>query len=183
MMRGLIVAPFLTQRIAHMPYRSFIHSLLCLCAFVLVLLLLNACASTERERDTADLGGDHIHYRTTVTDMSDIMQAKLIHTQAIIEGLALGNLEQVAVNAEVLHEFSLRSSWLVHDTVTYITKSDSFRETVLSLWQAAEHGSSDDAMVAYLAMAQSCLDCHTYLRSERPFLDSPGMRSMLDHLR
>src|SRR5690606_34061863 len=98
-------------------------------------------------------------------------------TQAIVEGLALGDMRQVAMNAESLHGLSTRASWMVHDTVTYVALSETFRERVMALQAFAEAGDVDGAMDSYLEVTRSCLDCHTYMREERQFKDAPGRRS------
>ncbi len=146
-------------------------------SFVLGLVVcIGACTTGQREDAAA---GSEQYQRSADLNMSDVMQAKLIHTQAIVEGMALGSMPQVEANAEALHELSLHASWMVHDTVTYVAMSESFRDTVMALWQHAEANDADAVMNGYLAMAQSCLDCHTYLREERRFRDAPGRRSMI----
>lgn len=147
-----------------------------ICLTLACLCVLQACAMGEREDAAAD---GHAYLPMRELDMNDVMQAKLLHTQAIVEGMALGNMRQVEVNAEALHELSLRSSWMAHDTVTYVAMSDTFRDNVMTMWQHAEADHPDAVMDSYLAMAKTCLDCHTYLREERRFLDAPGRRSMI----
>jgi cytochrome c556 len=147
-------------------------------AALIAVAAASSCATTE-EQEQPRVGGEHMHYRPAIVNMADVMQVKLIHTQAIVEGLALGDMRQVAVNAESLHGLSSRASWMVHDTVTYVAMSETFRETVSNLQTQAQAGDADAAMAAYLDMTRSCLDCHTYLREERRFKDAPGRRSMI----
>lgn len=147
-------------------------------AALITVAAASSCATTE-EQEQPRVGGEHMHYRPAIVNMADVMQVKLIHTQAIVEGLALGDMRQVAVNAESLHGLSSRASWMVHDTVTYIAMSEKLRETVSNLQIQSQAGNADAAMVAYLDMTHSCLDCHTYLREERRFMDAPGRRTMI----
>jgi len=132
----------------------------------------------ERQHDNEHIG----HYRPEMVDMSDVMQAKMLHTQAIVEGLARGDLRQVAVNAEVMHELSDRATWFVHETVTYLALSEEFRDLMARMSHHARMGDMDAVIEDYTAVTRSCIACHTYLRKELREKDLPGAVSMLSSL-
>ena len=122
------------------------------------------------------------HYRPPMVDMSDVMQAKMMHMFAIVEGMAVNNLQQVADNAADLRDLSERSSWLIHDSVTYIALSDEFRDTADRLSRNARRRETDAVLADYTSLTHSCLACHRYLRQERMERDMPGRISLLDSL-
>jgi hypothetical protein len=125
-----------------------------------------------------DEGEDHD--RSPLIDMHDVMQAKLVHTQAIVEGLALGDLEQVQINALRLEEASSDSRWMVHDTVTYIVLAEDFRTVARRLAEQAAANNMDGVIEYYAALTNSCVRCHAYLHRERATSGVPGRISMLD---
>ncbi len=114
------------------------------------------------------------HYRPPMVDMSDVMQAKMAHMFAIVEGMAVNKLPQVADNAADLRDLSERASWLVHDSVTYIALSDEFRDTADRLARSARQRDADAALAEYMSLTHSCLACHRYLRKERLEREMPG---------
>src|SRR5690606_21664313 len=153
-------------------------------SIVLVLLALALLSCESRQRDRSQARQPHAYeWPPALVDMADAMQAKLVHTQAIVEGLAIGDLQQVRANAEQLEAVSLEASWMVHDTVTYIAMSDDFRAIARKLAEHAALGDIEAATTDYAALTNSCVACHTYLRRERLSRDLPGRVSMLSELR
>ncbi|HRP62170.1 MAG TPA: hypothetical protein PK400_02635 [Phycisphaerales bacterium] len=134
--------------------------------------------SCSQQRERLDVQEPHPReWPPPLMDMNDVMHAKLVHTQAIVEGLAIGDLRQVRLNAEQLQLVSMESTWMVHDTVAYVALSDDFRAIARAL---AEHAAANDlnaATTSYAALTNSCIACHTYLRQERLLRDAPGRLS------
>ncbi len=107
-------------------------------------------------------------------DMADVMKAKLVFTESIVNGLARGDLAQVAASAEAMRELSERASWRVQDTVTYIALSEVFRSQLATLAADAREGRRSDLVNDYIAVTNTCLACHSYLSRERQEQDMPG---------
>ena len=143
-----------------------------ICMPALLIGAISACSSSSSgDREMAGAGDDQIPPpRTVIRVMAD----KMSHTYAIMEGIALADYRQVEVNAIKLYDLSQQSDWMVHRTVSYTTFSEKFRGVVLQL---ANHASEDDLVAVrqdYLAMINSCFECHDYLRRENLISDFPG---------
>ena len=107
-------------------------------------------------------------------DMADVMKAKLVFTESIVNGLARGDLAQVAASADAMRELSERASWRVQDTVTYVALSEVFRSQLATLAADARAGHRADLVNDYVAVTNTCLACHSYLSRERQEQDMPG---------
>lgn len=107
-------------------------------------------------------------------DMADVMKAKLVFTESIVNGLARGDLAQVAASADAMRELSERASWRVQDTVTYVALSEVFRSQLATLAADARAGRRGDLVNDYVAVTNTCLACHSYLSRERQEQDMPG---------
>lgn len=115
--------------------------------------------------------------------MPDIMQAKLIHAQAVVEGIVLGELAQVEANASQLAWISEESAWMVHDTASYVVFSEQFRAIMHEMARHARGGDLDAVIRDYGRMTNSCVACHTYLRQEKLIKDLPGRVSSASPVR
>lgn len=114
-------------------------------------------------------------------DMADVMKAKLVFTESIVNGLARGDLAQVAASADAMRELSERASWRVQDTVTYVALSEVFRSQLATLAADARAGRRSDLVNDYVAITNTCLACHSYLSRERQEQDMPGRISWSRH--
>jgi hypothetical protein len=110
--------------------------------------------------------------------VSRVMQAKLAHAQALLEGIALGEFAQVENNALALKRISQGGEWLVHDSVAYFDFSTEFRAICDDLVNQARARNEGGAVAAYGQLANSCVACHTYLRREAPARQMPGRVSL-----
>ncbi len=108
-----------------------------------------------------------------VHDIEGVMERKLVHVQAAVEGLVRGNFEQVADDATQLYLLSQEASWFVHDTITYTVFSEQFRETASAMAADARRRDVEAVTADYVNMVHACVDCHTYLRRERLTRDFP----------
>ena len=95
------------------------------------------------------------------------MRAKLIHSQQILENLALEDFTAMAKNAEQLRLLSLDSNWQVLQTEEYALYSLEFRQAAAGLIAASQKKNLDGAVLAYFQMTQSCVHCHRHLRDQR----------------
>lgn len=112
------------------------------------------------------------------TNIPEVMHAKLAHSQAILEGIALNDFVQVEVNARDLRRISLGSEWLIMDTPSYHAYSESFRNVCDDLVNHAREKNLNAISADYANLTNSCVACHSYLRQERQFNDMPGRVSM-----
>ncbi len=131
-------------------------------------MLLAACDATPPPR------AEEKASRFPALDMSDIMHAKLVCTEGIVNGLARGDLAQVADSAEAMRDLSERASWMVHDTVAYIALSETFREQLDAMIRHARSGDRGALVGDYAAITNTCLACHAYLQEERLESEMPG---------
>lgn len=153
------------------------HRLLRGGAIVIALIPIATAGCEATDKSDADSAVPHA--RRTY-NMHDVMQAKLVHTQSIIEALATADFDRIEYNATALVELSESGDWMVHETIAYASFSDDFRNTARTLAINARskdiHQSADD----YAVMLDTCIACHDYLRRERLIKDMPGKVSMHD---
>ncbi len=112
----------------------------------------------------------------------EVMQAKLVHAQAVVEGVVWGDFQIVETNAVQLEALSNEAGWLVHDTVTYTVFSEQFRKIAGSMAVRARNRNLDAVTADYMELIRTCVACHTYLRRERLIGDFPEEFSMLSPL-
>src|SRR5262245_41922783 len=84
--------------------------------------------------------------------LRDYMQAKLKHSQEILKGLAVEDLDSVAKNAQELSILSHSSTWDVLQTEEYGQHSVEFRRNANALRDAAKKKNLDGAALAYVGM-------------------------------
>lgn len=106
--------------------------------------------------------------------MPRIMQSKLAHAQGILEGLALADFAQIEVNAAELVRISQQAGWMVHDTASYFSMSETFRAAAQAMVDDARRKDIAALSRDYGALTGSCVACHRNLQAERPTLDMPG---------
>ncbi len=106
--------------------------------------------------------------------MQNVMQAKLTHTHALLEGIALADFLQIEQNAEALTWLSQQSEFQVHETVAYVVFSDQFREITSNMADHARQQDLEAVSVDYIQMTSKCMDCHAYLRREGLVKELPG---------
>jgi hypothetical protein len=155
--------------------KSLIGATLC----VLALGCTSPSTSTTADADAAAdavQGGREVdgHVLPPIENMSDVMLAKLAHTQAIIEGISVSNFDQIRLNAVDLFEISKKTEWMVQDTVTYTVLSEDFRQAVTALADDAGAGNTERVKDDFFRVTETCIDCHAYLRRERRFKEMPG---------
>jgi hypothetical protein len=107
-----------------------------------------------------------------------VMQAKLAHAQAVLEGIAMADYAQIESNAMALKRISQGGDWLVHESATYLDFSTEFREICDDLVTHAHAQNLQAVALDYGHLANSCVACHSYLRMERQTRDMPGRVSM-----
>jgi urease gamma subunit len=96
-----------------------------------------------------------------------VMERKLLHSQRILEGLAMNNFEKVAKAADELLECVKDATWRINDTEEYLTFSKIFQRDIEDIKKAVEKKNIDAASLAYGDMTRTCVKCHKYLRETR----------------
>jgi hypothetical protein len=109
-----------------------------------------------------------------------VMRRKVVHAQTLVVGVARADYGLVQDTAAQLYEISRKAEWMVHDTVTYTVFSERFREVVAAMTQHARQRDLDAVTTDYTQMIKACVECHSYLRRERPIKDYPGKISMVE---
>ena len=143
------------------------------CIAVTTLALVVGCAGVPKSDPAPKAAVDDGPMPTTVAevgpglpDARPIMQAKLVHAQSLLRGLASEDLKLVQANAYNLAMLSEEADWQVHKTLAYVTFSKEFKRNVMSLSKNAEKKNLQGATLDYMAMVMTCVKCHSYMRHE-----------------
>jgi hypothetical protein len=99
--------------------------------------------------------------------VSKFMRAKLVHSQRILEALALEDFPQMAKHSQDLKLLSQESVWNVLQTEQYVKFSDDFRRRADALTDAAKKKNLDGASLAYVELTLNCVQCHKHVRDAR----------------
>lgn len=102
-----------------------------------------------------------------VNNVRDFMRQKLVHSQKVLEGLTVDDLEMVAKHSQDLSLLSQAASWQVLQTPEYLDRSAEFRRAVDTLTEAAQKKNLDGAALAYVDVTMKCVSCHKYVRGVR----------------
>jgi len=97
-------------------------------------------------------------------NVSKFMRAKLTHSQAVLEGLAMEDYDQIAKSAQQMALLSQATSWQVLQTPEYMQQSADFRRTANSLTEAGKKKNLDGAALAFVELTLKCVNCHKYVR-------------------
>ena len=100
-----------------------------------------------------------------VDDVGGFMRMKLVHSQHVLEGLAVENFDVIARGANALALASQASSWQVLQTEEYALHSAEFRRSCESLEAAARNKNLDGAALAWMEVTMKCIQCHKYVRA------------------
>lgn len=99
--------------------------------------------------------------------VSKYMRVKLVHSQKLLEALALGDFDQMVKHSQDLKLLSQESIWDVLQTEQYIQHSADFRRRADALTAAAKKKNLDGAALAYVELTLNCVQCHKYIRDVR----------------
>lgn len=100
-------------------------------------------------------------------ELDEFMQAKLIHSQNVVEGLVRGDFEMIGKGAQKMSLLSLAETWQVMATPQYIEFSKKFRKSADALSESARKKNLDQATKDYNVVLGRCVECHKYLRDVR----------------
>ena len=97
-------------------------------------------------------------------DLEQIMQRKLDHSHAILEGLIFADFDALEDSAEALEALSQEAGWFVLQTPEYAQRSAAFRAAVREIGISARERSVEGAALGYVDMTLKCVQCHALLR-------------------
>lgn len=100
----------------------------------------------------------------TPDQVADFMRAKLDHSVAVLEGLAVEDYDMMAKAAQDLALASQASNWQVLQTEEYARQSSEFRRSCITLRDAAKAKNLDAAALAWMDVTMKCVQCHRYVR-------------------
>jgi hypothetical protein len=99
--------------------------------------------------------------------VAELMQGKLKHSQKVLEGVAVGNFDEIADNAEELIAISKQAEWYVSKSPQYELRSNEFRRSAEQLIKDAKAKNLDAAALDYVELTMTCVKCHKYGRETR----------------
>ena len=98
------------------------------------------------------------------TKSQEFMRGKLMHSQKVLEAIALEDYSGLSQHAEQIRLLSLDENWQVMQTQQYAKLSAEFRTAASALSDAGKDKNLDGAILAYFRMTQNCVNCHRYVR-------------------
>jgi hypothetical protein len=96
--------------------------------------------------------------------VAELMQKKLKHSQKVLEGVAVGDFDEIASNAAELIEVSKQAEWAVSKSPQYELRSNEFRRSAEDLVKYAKAKNLDAAAMSYIELTMTCVKCHKYGR-------------------
>jgi cytochrome c556 len=100
-------------------------------------------------------------------NLRDFMRAKLKHSQKVLEGLVLDDMDAVVQAAQEMKLLSLETNWQVLQTEKYVAFSRQFRADTDGLADAAKKNNLTSATTAFNRVTTRCVECHKYVRDVR----------------
>jgi cytochrome c556 len=95
------------------------------------------------------------------------MKQKLVYSQLVLEGLTLEKYDLIITNGRKMWNMSQDNLWQQLFSEEYKKHSQTFRDNVMAMIEAAREKKLDAAMEAYTKSLRSCYECHKYFRVEQ----------------
>lgn len=93
-----------------------------------------------------------------------LMQAKLRHSQKLLESIALGDSESTAKEGQALSLLAEEANWRVLQTPEYLRYSSDFRHAADAITEAGRAKNVDGAALGYMQLTMTCVRCHKHVR-------------------
>ena len=104
---------------------------------------------------------------THATSNQLLMRDKLAQMNRVLEGIALGDFDQVEKSAKILGMISKATSWhIVDQTARYKRLSKNFQEQAADLERHAQEKDEEATTLDLVRMNITCTGCHQHMRSE-----------------
>jgi hypothetical protein len=98
----------------------------------------------------------------------ELMRAKLKHSQAVLEGLALADFKRIGAAADELVQVSQGAEFLnAYKSREYEIQVQLFRRSAETVSRKAKDRNLDGVTLAYLDMTLSCVKCHQHTRDTK----------------
>lgn len=98
--------------------------------------------------------------------MSVWMEKKLMHSQAILRGLAMGDFADVKYNAGRLKVLNRVEGFVRRKNPDYRAHLHTFSRVSAEIERQAENENIEGATLAFNQLTVSCVECHKSLRSD-----------------
>lgn len=108
--------------------------------------------------------------QTQDTSLSAFMRKKLDSSSLILEGLTVEDKKLISEGADALLKMSNVEKWNVLADNDYREFNRDFRNSVRKLDEAAKAKNFDNATLQWFDAVKACVECHKYVRSQRPAL-------------
>lgn len=102
--------------------------------------------------------------------LAAFMRKKMDASSKILEGITTEDHALIREGADRLLEMSKAEIWNVLVDEDYREFNRDFRSSVHKLQAAAEKGNLDNATLQWFDAVKSCVECHKYVRSQRPVI-------------
>jgi len=100
--------------------------------------------------------------------LREFMRKKLESSSIILEGMTTEDARLIRRGAKELLEMSLAEKWNVLTDEDYREFNREFRAAVRKLDEAAGRENFDNAALQWFDAVKGCIECHKYVRSQRP---------------
>jgi hypothetical protein len=96
-----------------------------------------------------------------------LMERKLAASQKVLAGIAQGDFDKIAKNAQELSDISRDAQWRVLKTPLYAMYSTEFQRIAETLAKNARDKNLDGASLSYVELTLTCVKCHKHVREVR----------------
>ncbi len=109
----------------------------------------------------------------------ELMAAKLKESQAVLEGIALGDFPKVEKASVALARISQAAEFLnAGKSKEYELQINLFRRAAQTVTQKAKDKNIDGVVLGFQDMTLTCLKCHQHTRDNKPDARLPGLPSL-----
>lgn len=102
------------------------------------------------------------------SNLAKFMRKKLNASSLILEGLAVEDTGLIKEGSKEILEMSRSELWNVLLDEDYREFNREFRSSMRKLEKAAEDKNFDNALLQWTDAVKGCVECHKYVRSQRP---------------
>ena len=96
-----------------------------------------------------------------------LMREKLAHSQKILEAIMTSDFAMLEHESAQLARATESAAWSVFKGPEYVRQSAAFLRATQDLVDAAKGRDLDAAATYYMALTQSCFQCHRYIKNTR----------------
>jgi hypothetical protein len=102
--------------------------------------------------------------------LSTFMRKKLDASSKVLEGITTEDTTLIREGTDVMLEMSKSELWNVLTDEDYREFNRDFRASVRKLREAADKNNFDNATLQWIDSVKACVECHKYVRAQRPVL-------------